>query len=176
MFERWLSKTESNEKILDRVDLGNDVSLVRKMINGEEQIVIAKAYEEVFDLITLAPAGTKIKYTGEWFATVLKGNCEITIDRLRNIGDLATLLHEIGHLQNPEDADIKTGIEKRVFLEQEKDKLVNLFPESRLEAIREQLIFITRMEYDAWAYAILQMEELEQKFGIQIFGQFLIKE
>lgn len=132
MFERWRNKIEGKRGILEKIDLGGGINLIREISNGENMLKIMRGGdEELLDLMSLAPKGTKLNFTGEWSANKSGEGYEITIGNFRNAGSLVLFLHEAGHLQNPEDLDIRSTFKRKYIQETKKDKL-NRYPSSRL--------------------------------------------
>lgn len=173
IFERWhlrSGESDKSERILEEFEIDNGVRFVRKMSDGREELKLMRGEEEVFDLMSLAPEGTRINFTGKWHANWTADGYEIEIGNFTKAEHLVVFLHEVGHLKYPQDLDIRTTLKSRYIRETKRDEL-NRFPASRLRVLKEEMDVVLRSEQDAWAFAFNQCNDLKQKFGIDILNK-----
>ena len=164
---------KAREKFLGprRIDLGNGIVFESRLGGKSPEIVLKKGNEILLDFSTLSPPGTKLVFSEnmKWRAVPGK-KPEIKIGRFKDAGAILSFLHESGHLQKPDDADISETARRAVIRETKNDK-ENAYPWPRLKALKEERTIFLRIERDAWAHALRKARELEGEYGIDIFGR-----
>lgn len=103
------------------VQFENGIKLVTRVRNSEPSLKFVKEDEEIFDLKSLAPEETKIIFDpkNKWQACAKTK--EIYIGKFMGADCVLVFLHEVGHINRPEDSDISNRVNSIYFEEKFKD-------------------------------------------------------
>jgi len=116
MFKNFEGLAERTREIFygpREVQFENGIKLVTRVGSSEPSLKFVKGDEEIFDLKSLAPEETKIIFDpkNNWQASAKYK--EINIGKFTGADCVLTFLHEVGHINKPEDEDIANSAKSR---------------------------------------------------------------
>lgn len=156
------------------IELGQGLKLtIKRKENDDLFIGFKKDNLIVLDFNWFVPAGTKFRLSrkNDWSAVMPNHHGqkpEVLVGRFDEIKDLFNLLHEIGHVVDSTETEFIWSAIKANQKSRALDK-ANIYPESRLKAIKKEYEEVLLAERSAWLFAIRQAHLLELQYGFDLF-------
>jgi hypothetical protein len=167
---------EKIEKLRERIAGPREImfekgkKLIVSIVGEEAQIKLMDGENEILDLRSLAPEGTKFVFSpkDKWGAEA--GNKILYFGRFKGADCLLSFLHELGHLED-ELGEKLINQAKREYWREKKSDTNHAYPIQMQVAIYEEMKEVMRSERSAWAFALRKARELERRYDIVIFKQ-----
>ncbi len=172
MFKNFEAKIEKAREVIlgpREIYFENGIKLVTRVGSDEPSLKFIKGDDKIFDLTKLAPEGTKIIFDpkNEWEASAKTK--EIKIGKFTGVDCILTFLHEVGHINKPEDEDITNSAKSHYnHIVYNKGSNSDFSSDELLKNASKEII---QGERNAWAYSLRQTRTLERELGIDIMGK-----